>query len=259
MVIVCLGDEVAKVVEPVKKYSADIVIGLHDCFIYKETYDIRSPIVGEAQEKLKQYNPNLFTLYLEHNLHNFTEVANFLESVANFTASKLKCDVFVNISTGPNEFAAAATMISMLHPHVQIFSVGDIDSNMNAENLRTILYRDDKPTGRTVSVTDPFTINTFESKSPEKHLVLGLHVLDECMKKDPYPMAKMVIHELMERNIWLRDEPSPNDGVFYLRDFVDKWVEYGWIEKGPLRNRYTITEKGRMILDIFISEPDFSL
>ena len=80
MVIACLGEEIAKVVDPVKKYSADIVIGLHDCFRNKETYPIRSIIMGKSQEELEKYNPNMLTIYLEHDLNNFVEISNFLES-----------------------------------------------------------------------------------------------------------------------------------------------------------------------------------
>ena len=37
--------------------------------------------------------------------------------------------------------------------------------------------------------------------------------------------------------------------MFYLRDFVDRWIENGWIVKGRMRNQYTITDKGRDIID----------
>ncbi|MBQ4368939.1 MAG: hypothetical protein II805_04125, partial [Candidatus Methanomethylophilus sp.] len=97
------------------------------------------------------------------------------------------------------------------------------------------------------------------SNPPEKYLVLGLRILKEHMLKDPYPPSKEIISELREKQIWLREKPSPSDGVFYLRDFVDKWVENGWVEKGQLRNRYSITEKGEMILNIFYTDPDFSI
>ena len=98
---------------------------------------------------------------------------------------------------------------------------------------------------------------TCDAKIPEKYLVLGLRVLKEC-SKDGTPMAKEIISRLIEEGIWLRDEPSPNDNVFYLRDFVEKWIKNGWVEKGQLRNRYRITDKGNMILKTFYNDPDFS-
>lgn len=259
MVIACLGEEIAKVVDPVKKYSADIVIGLHDCFRNKETYPIRSIIMGKSQEELEKYNPNMLTIYLEHDLNNFVEISNFLESVANFTCSRLKCDVFINISTGTNVFASAATMISMIHPNMHIFTVDCLESNIDPEKLKTILFNENNPTGLAISVSEPSLVNTYESNPPEKYLVLGLRILKEHMLKDPYPPSKEIISELREKQIWLREKPSPSDGVFYLRDFVDKWVENGWVEKGQLRNRYSITEKGEMILNIFYTDPDFSI
>ena len=55
----------------------------------------------------------------------------------------------------------------------------------------------------------------------------------------------------MEEGIWMRDAPSQNDNVIYLRDFVDKWISNGWVVRGQMRNQYRITDKGRMMLDTF--------
>ena len=55
----------------------------------------------------------------------------------------------------------------------------------------------------------------------------------------------------------MRDGPSQNDNVLYLRDFVDKWIANGWVIRGQMRNQYRITEKGRMMLDTFYVHKNF--
>ncbi len=74
------------------------------------------------------------------------------------------------------------------------------------------------------------------------------------MKAGKSLMAKDMIKIFMDEGIWLRDSPSKNDNVIYLRDFVDRWIANGWVVRGQLRNQYRITEKGRMMIDTFYVE-----
>ena len=256
VVISCAGYDVTSIVEPVKAYSPDIVITLHDMFSDKSLFPVKSEIIGTMQSQFDEMDRNMLPMNFECDIHDFSAVSSFLESAVERLGSVSdRPDIFINISAGTNEFAAAATMCAMLHDNVSIFSVRSISTNLDEKNLRAVLYKDGIPTGVATEVSQPEVIQTYDAEPPERHLVLGLRILVECSENGP-PMAKDVISRLITEGVWLRDEPSPNDNVFYLRDFVDKWIDKGWVEKGQLRNRYSLTNKGKMVLDTFYKESD---
>ncbi len=73
--------------------------------------------------------------------------------------------IFVNISAGTNEFAAAATMI---HPNVTIFTQGELESNLTKDVVRRAYYRDGEPTGLVTRVSEPVAIDVYQVDPPDK-------------------------------------------------------------------------------------------
>ncbi len=250
VLLACLRYDVVKIIESVRAYTPQYVVTFHDMFSdpTKERF-----FFGERfQELLDREFPNTTYYNFELKQKDFHEIARTIEGAVCMLDNLLDMpDVFVNISAGTNEFAAAATMVSMVHPNVTIFTQGELEDNLTQDVVRRAYYRDGEPTGLVTKVSEPVAIDVYQVDPPDKSLIIGLRILDENMNAGKSLMAKDMIKIFMDEGIWLRDSPSKNDNVIYLRDFVDKWIANGWVVRGQLRNQYKITEKGRMMIDTF--------
>ena len=143
VVISCAGYDVVRIVEPIKEYSADIVITFHDMFSDKSTYNIKSSIITAMQKAIEENNPKIFELPIETDVHDFSSIAAELEKVIGWVESLTSDpDIYINISAGTNEFAAASTMCAMLHDNVRIFTVKTLDTTLKPEVLESILFSD---------------------------------------------------------------------------------------------------------------------
>ena len=250
VLIACLKYDVVKIIESVRAYSPHHVITFHDAF--SDPSEQRLLFAERFQYLLNKEFPNVSYRNIELKQKDFRDISRTLESTVVFVNNLLdKPTVLINISAGTNEFAAAATMTSMIHDNVIIFTQDEEEDNLSPEVVKEVFYKDGFPTGPVTKVSEPKAIDVYHVEPPSKPLILGLRILDENQRTGKNLMAKDMIKILMERGIWMRDGPSNNDNVVYLRDFVDKWIENGWVEKGQMRNQYRITEKGRMMIDTF--------
>ena len=70
-----------------------------------------------------------------------------------------------------------------------------------------------------------------------------------------------MVAALKEAKLWYRDTDSVSserktsqrqtEAVYYQRDFINKWLENGWIRKDDLTGRYVVTYAGRNITSTF--------
>lgn len=254
IILACLEYDVVRIIQPVKDYNADVLITFHDMFGVNS--EIKMRCADELQKELEGSCPNTHYSNFQNDLKDFTSLSKALESyISGFNAMFNRPEIFINISAGTNEFAAAATMSSMLHDNVQIFTVKDLETNIDQELIERAVLRNGVPTGTAAKVSEPDVITVYPAEPPKKHLVLGLRIFNDRLEKGESIAAKDMVSEYIKEGIWLRDGTSPNDGVFFLRDFVDKWIENGWLQRGQLKNRYNLTDKGKMVLDTFYNFP----
>ena len=249
-VISCVEYDSVRVIGPIKAYSPRIVILFSNQFEEDELSDIRKDFVNKVREEIDE--EKIHVMSFSDDIHSFPACSKMIESAIFVIDSMMqRPDIFINISAGTNEFAAAATMSAMMHDNAHIFSVKDLETNIDERIIKKTCYTKGVPTGTATKVTEPDVITVYPAEPPEEYLVLALRLLDDSMSKGENLMAKNMIVRIKEMGLWLRDGDSPNDNVFYLRDFVDKWIEKGWVTKGQMRNRYNITEMGRLVLDTF--------
>ena len=250
VLLACLRYDVLKIIESVRAYSPQYVITFHDAF--SDPTKQRFAFADRFQHLLEKEFPSISYHSFEMKQKDFRDISKTLESAVTFLNNLVDYpDIFINISAGTNEFAAAATMTSMIHDNVAIFTQDEEEDNLSAEAIKEIYYKNGEPTGPVTKVSEPRAIDVYRVDPPSKPLIIGLRILDENMKAGRSLMAKDMIKIFMDEGIWLRDGPSHNDNVLYLRDFVEKWIAKGWVVRGQLRNQYRITEKGRMMLDTF--------
>ena len=172
-----------------------------------------------------------------------------------------ECEVYVNISSGGSEYAAASAIASMMVPGTIPFSVGTREYTVDAEGIRRNYFIEDKPVGLTKSTYDPKRLPSYSIQIPEEHLVRGLRILDQRnMARESTTSGKMVA-ALKAAGLWYRDTEISDvnrkstqrqtEAVYYQRDFIWKWLEEGWIQKDDLTSRYILTNKGHIVLETF--------
>ena len=171
------------------------------------------------------------------------------------------CEVYVNISSGGSEYAAAAAIASMMVPGTIPFSVGTKEYTVDAEGIRKNYFIGDKPVGLTKSTYDPRQLPSYSIQIPEEPLVRGLRILNQRNESKLSVTSGKMIAALKEAGIWHRDTDTsdPNrkstqrqtEAVYYQRDFIWKWQERGWIEKDSFGSKYVLTNEGRNIIATF--------
>lgn len=261
VMIACVTFETTKVTDPIMFYEANEVHIIHyvkdpvseSGRIYNSFFERVREIVGSSPREIE---------FVEHNGCSVSDFSAMLRTVLGIIQSlDGECDVYVNISSGTSEYAAAAAIASMMVPGTIPFTVGSRRYTVEtAEDVRRTYFVDGKPVGLTRETYDPRAMQTYSIPVPDERLVRALRILDDRNSRGlPVTSGKMVA-ELQRDGVGLwyrRTENSPNrrqaEAVYYQRDFVDKWKEAGWVEKGEFGN-YVLTDEGRNVVETFYVE-----
>lgn len=270
--ISCVTFETVKIAEPVRFYEATKIHLIH---YVKDPQSENGKIYAEFYERVCEM--------IHENATAPVEIIRHMENVNDFTTMlrTILCiiedendmdepsDIFVNISAGTSEYAAAAAVASMMMPGTIPFSVSTVEYQV--KNVRETFYENKKPVGLTRTVRNPKCLPKYTITIPDKNVVQGLRILDEMNKKKLPTKGPDVIRILKESNLWRREEGeivfdhrgkikiTRSDSVYYFRDFVEKWLSNGWVYRDEFKKRYFLTDEGRIILDTFyceLSEPE---
>lgn len=266
IMVACVTFETAKVVEPMLYYEvnrAHIIHYVKDPT--SESGEIYESFYNRVVELLEERSP-LKVEVIKHN-ERLSDFSVMLRTVLSIIRSEQEaepdCDIYVNISAGSSEYAAAATIAAMMTNTIP-FSVGTKEYTVPTSDIPKLYYIDGKPVGLAKSTYEPRALPSYNIDMPEEHLVRGLRILDDRNSKNlPVTSGKMVA-ALKDSNLWFRDPESKNDdkkasqrqidAVYYQRDFISKWSDHGWIEKDPHLSRYVVTAKGKIILSTFFTD-----
>lgn len=277
IVISCVTFETVRVSDPVRIYEATRAHLIHyvsknkPSEVYAKFYDkVCKTITEESGGKV--------------------EIIEHLEYVSNFTIMLRKvlqiiheektncgghCDIYVNISAGTPEYSAAAAIASMMVEDVFPFSVNASDGGYQVPP-EAFFDESNEPVGMIKETRPPERLPYHHIDIPERRLVDGLREFYVLTTKKTgsgaikYQKVKapVVVEALIEKGIWERrdryrddiddkgnlvisEKTKKSDAVTYQRDFVEKWYARKWIEKVEYPKRYTITEKGRTVLETF--------
>ena len=269
--IACVTFETAKVTDPVLFYEinrAHIIHYVRDPTdqgnnVYQEFY-------GRVKEIIEERSPRPVEI-VEHN-EKVTDFSVMLRVVLDIIQSEHalseesgeQCEIYVNISSGGADYAAAAAIASMMVPGTIPFSVGTKEYTVDAEGIRRNYYIGNKPVGLTKSTYDPKQLPFYSIQIPDERLVRGLRLLDQRNNSRLSVTSGKMIATLKENGIWYRDTENgdPNrkssqrqtEAVYYQRDFIGKWLSRGWIVKDSLNSRYVLTDEGRNIIATFYTD-----
>lgn len=269
IMISCVTFETVKITDPIKFYDPTKVHLIHYVRdpssekgkIYTEFYDRVCEIIKE--------NAAAPIEIIEHieKVNDFTAMLRaVLQIIEKERSNEEPSDIFVNISAGTSEFAAAAAIASMMMPGTIPFSVRTIEYKV--KNVKDTFYENGKPIGQSRSVKDPKCLPKYTMPIPDRNLVLGLRILDDMNTKKRLPKGPDMIKILKEKDLWRREteeDTSKNehdakakvtrsDSVYYFRDYISKWLSEDWVYKDEFKKRYFLTDKGKIVLGTFYCE-----
>ena len=260
VVISCVTFEVAKVVDPIEYYEATKVHLLHydkkdpdrkDSSVYGEFYQEVVRRLGNCSRKIE---------ITEHNcpVYNFSEVMRTVLSI--IQEEIVKCDgnldVYVNISAGTSEYSAAALIAAMMNTDVALpFTVSTDQYQVPHDMIRSVYYENGTPVGLTKTTREPSAVSAYPIASPPEDKVLALKILKDQIQVNDTCAATMMallrdagIMEPYETRD--NDKPQQKAVMKYQRNFVDYWINNGWVEKVSKR-KSVVTQLGEDVLNVF--------
>lgn len=261
VMIACSTFEVAKIVEPSIYYDVDKVYLIHYITergkIYKEFYD-------EICNQLREWKPSITIVedYNKNPVYDFTLMMSDIMCIIGKERSvEDKPDIFVNISSGTHEFTAAAVIASMMWDNIVAFTAPtEIYKVRTEDDMRDTYYKKDRktPVGLTEKTKKPIRLSAYSIPQPDRKLVVGLGVLNDRLNNKLPISAQYMIKELSGLNLIeltldessKKDRPDQKCIMNYQRNFVDKWIDKGWIIRISKRE-LEITVEGKQILRTF--------
>ncbi len=267
IMVACVTFETSKVVEPALYYEINKAHIIH----YVKDPDSESGKIYDSFrrrvcERLESESPREVEI-VEHNerVSDFSVMLRTVLSIIQMENSGEEgCEIYVNISSGSPEYAAAATVASMMVPGTIPFSVNTKEYTVSTDRIRDVYFVDDQPVGMTKTTYPPRTMPIYAINIPEEHLVRGLRILGHRNEVKLSVTSGRMVEALKEAGLWYRDTESDDpdrkanqrqtEAVYYQRDFISKWLKNGWIVKDDLRNRYVLTESGTTVIGTFYTD-----
>lgn len=266
VIISCVTFEVAKVVDPIEYYEATRVHLLSTSSegdIYREfldevcrritDYSKRTQIVKHISQKDEDGNYD-FTVYDFQSV--MREILCIIQDEVE-ACGENNVEIFVNISAGTSEYSAASLIASMMYNECTLpFTVSANEYSVSGEKIREVFFDGDTPVGQAKSVKQPKALSAYPIAKPDKEKVLALAIMKEQIEKGDSCAARMmqILHEKGLFDDYSKKEynnkPEQKDIMKYQRNYVDFWMDNGWVEKQSKR-KYRITEVGEDVLAIF--------
>ncbi len=263
IMICCVTFETVKVTDPVKYYGCDKVYVIHYIKDGAEKGNVFRDFYDRVVEILEEENPGIEIEEVHGSMNMFD---NMLATVTRIIETeqalwKGNCKIYVNISSGSPEYAAAGAIAAMMAENVTPVSVKSKSYSVGTtEEIKEVYYRDGKPVGLTSETYEPQKLPVYAIPKPEEHLVRGLRVLCEAQRNRRRSKSSDIVPVLKEKGIWYMEDtkrnPKQSDAVRYHRMFVKKWLEKGWVEYKQLQKKYEVSDAGKKVLATFyLTEP----
>lgn len=265
--IACVTFETSKVVEPILYYEINKAHIIH---YIKDPDSESGRVYGSFCDRVVELMDEKSPLHVDIVKHNerVSDFSVMLRTVLSIIGSERDaepgCEIYVNISAGTPEYAAASAIASMMVPGTIPFSVGTREYTVSQDMIPEVYYIDGKPVGLTKSTYDPRILPSYVIEMPEEHLVRGLRILESRNSQNLSVTSGKMVAALKNAGLWYRDTESRTDrapsqqrqteAVYYQRDFIAKWAGSGWVERDPRRSRYVLTDEGRNIISTFYIE-----
>lgn len=258
-VIACTTFETIKVSDPIIFYEADRA---HIIYMSKNGDDRREFYEGLVEEIKNQILSRRDVEIFTHNsvVYRYSDMLRKVNDIIKSEREQFGkfVDIYVNISSGSSEYAAAAMCACMMNPDTIPFTVRVKDHNISLDKYRELI-EDGFPFGDARTVYSPKMVETFSIDPPQEDMVRYLAFF--ALIEDKPHTNISIIRMMDEANVWKYDskeETKSKQSVSnaFRRNVVEPLVEKGWLVKGRTKNSWEITTSGKVILDIFCDEEE---
>ena len=260
-VIACTTMETVRVSEPAIFYEAD---RLHIVYMAVDGSDKKDYYESVVNEIEKAVNEKRDVKVIRHNstVYKFSIMLRLINDMIKQEKEEFGefVDIYVNISSGTSEFAAAAMCACMMNRGCIPFSVAVKDHTILFDKFLEMASHEGHPVGDALTVHNPRMIETFNFEPPDEELIRYLLFFDS-LRGRPYTKSNLI--RLAETNdVWVYSptktkNPGRNAATQqFNREVMFPLIDKGWLRNGSSKNRWIVTPSGRAILDIFTDEDD---
>lgn len=241
VVICCNSKNSALYLNPIEYYRPDKVFIFINDNRGDIDYDSEARTFEKEQDRIDCRNISIE----ECDTHNFEILVSRISDIIRELKREYQesLDIFINITSGTHEFAAAGILSAM--------SNSDIAAAFRVD----ILKRD---SGR-CTVSEPIKVTSLNTSVPDPELIAFLDILNEKLSIRKTVCFKEIIRELKDCGQWTYDpQRKTNSGrdtlehkeITYLtRHYVRYAVECGWITR-PSKYRLQLTSAGKSVLNV---------
>lgn len=287
VLITCVSDEVMAVVSPAIELKIDrvhIMNYVRPATEGKKDEQAREKYYRRFIDEVKKQFENL---HIPIEYHGTARTYVFNEIMAEVYGTILKetnlgSKIYVNISGGTSEYAAAAYVSAMMGKGIELFSTGMKPNNSPDHYDKLIAAKtvDGQLVGSSKEFYQMFTLTGFNIEPPDINLLMALKVFSKLSKKNR--TNSTVIASLIRHGVWYatKDEEDPirgtslddsmgiktdktscrrTEAVQYQRKYIDNWLSHGWVEHTDRRGSYEITRDGKIYLEIFCPDEVFTV
>jgi len=259
--IACVTFETVKITEPARYYEATKIHLIHSAS-ERDPNSVYWDFYNEVCDTLRKNREDIEIV--DRNMGRVSDFTLMLKTVLGIIEDERKdgadCDIYVNISAGTSEYAAAAAIASMMELGTILFSVGTAKYMVPEDKVKEYFYRNGSPIGLTDTTREPKRLASYYIQKPERDLVCGLRILSVRTEHKKPIKGPDMIYALMANDLWYKESDidltdpvskKQSEAVHYFRYFVDKWLKEKWVVKNEYRKRYELTPLGHNIIDTF--------
>jgi len=243
----CVTFETVKVVDPAKYYKADKVYLFHKA-LEKPYSDFLEKVENELEDCDIQYRS------VKAEINHFPKIIKELMKAI----EKERRDgnhVYVNVSAGTHVFCAAGLIACMMKGGNPFYAPTK-NYSVKYDEIEDVYFEDGEPVGLAEEVEDPEEILCFNLSNPDENLVRGLKIWKREKEKRGLMTYSTIIEKFNQEGLMEdiyeedRRKVSQSSIMEYRRNYLDKWIENGWLKKLD-RGKYELTEDGKRILEVF--------
>ena len=200
-VIACTTMETVRVSEPALFYEADRLHIVYMAVDGSDKKDYYESVVNEIEIAV---NKKRDVKVIRHNstVYKFSIMLRLINDIIKQEKEEFGefVDIYVNISSGTSEFAAAAMCACMMNRGCIPFSVAVKDHTILFDKFLEMASHEGHPVGDALTVHNPRMIETFNFEPPDEELIRYLLFFDS-LRGRPYTKSNLI--RLAETNdVW---------------------------------------------------------
>jgi len=292
VMVACVVGEVTLITEPAIRSNVDRIHLIHyikagtekdeRARFYQSFYDATAEELRKAGIEIVEHS--------DAETYVFRSMMSKVYEILVEEAVQRKSLVYVNLSGGTNEYAAAAAICSMMYKDVEVFTVGKgyDGRTRDYDQLRENAMKDGKLVGSCSTIGGTYMVDKYPIDRPDDNLLKAFKVYAVISQSEHRNSNTTVIRNLILQNVWMAKGPleeraaikgtsvelelpdrgyacprermatyigrQRGEAVQYYRVYISQWESRGWIAKIPGTKKYAITNEGLTVLEVFCPE-----